>query len=171
MTQKTTTILALGFVIAASVLVNELVLKATSSDKDRDVASFGERFEPNQIKWEQELANTISKDPHAKTVLGIKPNPHDKLMFEIFEGRYQAQFADGRIRKIVLLPNQSPLEIKTAAFLQEYAALSKDFDVYEMTASTALSESVNLKKKSGEVVGNLVISRDDRGRVIAVEMQ
>lgn len=171
MNQKTTTILAMVSVIVASVLVNELVMKATSSDKDRDIASFGERFEPSQIKWEQELANTISKDAHAKTVLGIKPNPQDKLLFEIFEGRYEAQMTDGRIRKISLLPNQDPLEIKTAEFIKEYAALTKDFDIYEMSSSTAQAESVNLKKKSGEVVGNLVINRDDKGRVVSVQVQ
>lgn len=171
MTQKTSTIMAMGLVLIASVVVNELVLKATSNDKDRDVASFGERFEPSQIKWEQELANTISKDSAAKTVLGIKPNPQDKLLFEIFEGRYQAQMNGSRINKISLLPNQSPLEIKTADFIKEYAALSKDFDVYEMAQSTALKESVNLKKKSGETVGNLVINRDEKGRVVSVEVQ
>jgi len=171
MTQKTTTVLALSFVIVASVLVNELVLKATSKDHERDVASFGERFEPNQIKWEHELASAISKDAQAKTILALKPNSQDKLLFEVLEGRYQAQVIDGRIQKISLLPNQSPVEIKTAEFMKEYAAVQKDFDVYELASSNALADSVKLKKNNGEVVGNLVINRDDKGRVVSVDIQ
>ncbi|MBC7467158.1 MAG: hypothetical protein H7256_14305 [Bdellovibrio sp.] len=171
MTQKTTTVLAMAFVIVASVLVNELVLKATSSDKDRDVASFGERFEPSQIKWEQELASSISKDDKAKTVLATKPNLQDRLLFQILEGRYEAQALNGKIHKFSLLPNQSPLEINTTDFMKEYSAVSKDFDIYDVEATNASTDSVKLKKKSGEVVGNLVINRDDKGRVIAIEVQ
>ncbi|MFZ3231561.1 MAG: hypothetical protein WA160_15240 [Pseudobdellovibrio sp.] len=171
MKQKTITVLSMAFVILASVLVNELVLKATTTDKERDIASFGERFEPNQIKWEQELANTISKDTEAKTILALKPNSKDKFLFEILEGRYEAQVQSGKIRKISLMPNQAPLEIKTTDFMKEYAAVSKDFDFYEMSQSSPKADSVNLKKKSGEVVGNLVINRDDKGRVLSVEVQ
>lgn len=170
MTQKTTTVLAMAFVIVASVLVNELVMKATS-DKERDVASFGERFEPKQIKWEQELANSISQDDKAKTILATKPNLQERLLFQILEGRYEAQATNGKIHKITLLPNQAPLEIKTSDFMKEYSAVSKEFDVYEVEATSALEDSVKLKKKSGEVVGNLVINRDDKGRVIGVEVQ
>ena len=73
MTQKTITMLSMMLVIFGAVMVNEFVLKSGSAEQDRTLASFGERFEPSQIKWEQELANTISKDPNAKTVLGLDP--------------------------------------------------------------------------------------------------
>ena len=171
MKQKTTSILAMGLVIVASVVVNELVLKATKTDKDRDVASFGERFEPNQIKWEQELANTIAKDSSGKTILALKPNPQDKLLFEVFEGHYEASVTNGKINKISLLANQTPLEINTNEFMKRYSAVMKNFDMYEMAESTAAFDSVKLKSKSGEIVGNLVINRDDKGRVLSVEVQ
>jgi hypothetical protein len=161
----------MALVVVAAVVVNELVLKATSSDKDRDVASFGERFEPSQIKWEHELAATISKDDKAKTILALKPNSEDKLLFQILEGRYEAKVVDGKIHRISVLPNQTPVDMKTVDFMKEYAAVMKNFDIYEMTQTSALADSVNLKKKSGEVVGNLVINRDDKGRVVSVEVQ
>lgn len=171
MKQKIVTALSIAGVIVGAAVVNQLVLKSTTEDQDRQVASFGERFEPNQIKWEHELANTISKDNQSKTVLGIKPNLQDKLLYEVFEGRYQAQLEQGKINRISLLPNQAPLEISTAEFMQEYATVLKEFDSYAVAQPTALEDSIQLKNKSGVVVGNLKISRDDQGRVLAIEVQ
>ena len=154
MNQKTITILSMSFVVIAAVAVNEFVLKASSSDQDRQVASFGERFEPDQIKWEQELANTISKDSQAKVVLGTKPNLQDQLLFEVFEGHYQAQLSNGKINKITLLPNQNPIEINTVAFINNYVSLMKDsssslkdFDTFEQKATSTGSHLIDLKNK------------------------
>ena len=178
MNQKTVTILSMSFVVVAAVAVNEFVLKASSSDQDRQVASFGERFEPDQIKWEQELANTISKDSQSKVILGSKPNLQDRLLFEVFEGHYQAQLSDGKINKISLLPNQNPIEINTAAFIKDYITLMKesvstlkDFDSFEQKAISASSHQIDLKNKSGASIGNLTINHDDQGRVLSIEIQ
>ncbi len=169
MNQKAVTIMSMSLVILGAVLVNEFVLKSGSGDQNREVASFGERFEPSQIKWEQELANSISKDDKSKTVLATKPNSDDKLLFEIFEGRYGAQLNQGKISKISLLPNQAPVELNTTDFMKEYASVMKDFDTYELTGSTSAADSIQLKK-SGAVVGNLLINRDDKGRVLSIEI-
>ena len=170
MNQKTVTIMSMSLVVLGAVMVNEFVLKSGSTDlQNREVASFGERFEPSQIKWEQELANSISKDDKAKTILATKPNSEDKLLFEIFEGRYEAQLIQGKISKIALLPNQAPIELNTIDFMKEYAVAMKDFDTYELTGSTPAADSIQLKK-SGAVVGNLLISRDDKGRVLSIEI-
>ena len=168
----------MSFVVIAAVAVNEFVLKASSTDQDRQVASFGERFEPDQIKWEQELANTISKDSQSKVVLGTKPNLQDRLLFEVFEGHYQAQLRDGKINKITLLPNQNPIEINTASFVKDYVSTMKgsvvilnDFDSFEQKSTSATSNQINLKNKSGTSIGNLTINHDDQGRVLSIEMQ
>ncbi len=171
MNQKLVTVLSIGLVVLGAVLVNELVINSSAAEQDRQVASFGERFEPSQIKWEQELANTISKDSSSKTVLGIKPNAQDKLLFEVFEGRYEAQLNQGKINKISLMPNQAPLEINTTQFMNEYAAVLKEFDSYDLAKVTPQEDFVKLKNKSGAVVGNLRISRDDKGRVLSIEVQ
>ena len=73
MNQKKLTIVTLVVVVAGAVLVNEFIVRAGVKDKDREVASFGERFTPEQIKWEQELANTVAKDS-GKIVVGAKPS-------------------------------------------------------------------------------------------------
>ena len=171
MNQKAITMMSVTVVILGAVGVNEFVLKSASADQDRALASFGERFEPSQIKWEQELANSISKDDKSKTVLATKPNSQDRLLFEAFEGRYEAQLNQGKINKIALLPNQAPIEINTVDFMKQYANVMKDFETYEIGSSTAALDSVLLKNKSGAVVGNLSITRDDKGRVLSIELQ
>lgn len=169
MKQKTINILSMAFVLVASVLVNEIVLKATTSDKERDVASFGERYEPNQIKWEHELANTISKNTDLKTVVAMKPNDKDQLLFEVLEGRYEARMESGKIHKISLLPNQMPVEIKTNDFMKKYLTVAKNISNYETQKNNDNSDTVVLKNSSGTVVGQLKISRDDQGRVLSIE--
>lgn len=158
-------------VVLGAVFVNEVIVKTGRSDQDRAVASFGERFEPNQIKWEHELAQTVSKDAKAKTLLGSKPNLQDRLLFEVFEGRYEAKLEQGQIQKISLLQNQAPLELKTESFMNEYGTLLKTYDSYAVTNVDARNESVQLKNKAGDSVGLLKIERDDQGRVLNIEIQ
>ncbi len=171
MTQKNLTIISMCSVVIAAVVVNELVLKASSADQDRKVASFSQRYEPDQIKWEQELAQTISKDSETKTLIATKPSAQDRFLFEAFEGRYAAELNLGKINKITLLPNQAPIEMSTATFLKDYAGTMKDFASYEIKSDTGASDLVNLKNKAGATINQLVISRDDKGRVLSIEIK
>ncbi len=171
MNVKKITVFSIVAVVLGSVAVNELVLKTSSTEQNRQVASSAQRFEPDQIKWEQELARTISTDSKAKTVLGIKPNSQDRMLFETFEGRYQAQVNLGKIQKITLLPNQDPIELKTDRFLQHYVTSVKDFSKYEIKPTQNGLDAVDLKDKSGAVIGHIDISRDDKGRVLSIEIQ
>lgn len=171
MNSKYITLLSIGAVVLAAVAVNELVLKTSTADQNRQVASSAQRFEPEQIKWEQELAKTISADPKANTVLGSKPNTQDRMLFETFEGRYQAQVNLGQINKITLLPNQDPIELKTERFLQQYSASLKNFASYEKKSAANGKDAVELKDKTGAVLGQVVIQRDDKGRVLSIEVQ
>ena len=171
MNSKYITLFSIVAVVLGAVLVNELVLKTTSADQNRQVASSAQRFEPEQIKWEQELAKTISADSKAKTVLGSKPSSQDRMLFETFEGRYQAQNNLGKISKITLLPNQEPIELTTSYFLQQYASSIKDFSTFEEKPATGGMNRIDLKDKAGAVIGHVDISRDDKGRVLSIEVQ
>ncbi len=158
-------------VVAGAVFVNETLIKNAKSSQDRNVAAFGERFEPNQIKWEQELAQTVSKDQNSKKLLGTKPNMHDRLLFEVFEGRYEAKLDQGKIQKISLLQNQAPIQLQTDDFMKDYATLLKSFDTYSKSQIDATHEAVDLKNKQGQSVGSMKIERDDKGRVLNIEIQ
>lgn len=171
MNQKNITIFSMCAVVAGAVLVNEMIIKNSSKEQDRNVASFGERFEPNQIKWEQELAHTVSKDAQSKTLLGVKPNLQDKLLFEVFEGRYEAKLNQGKIQKISLLQNKAPIALKTDDFMNDYANMIKNFDSYSKTQVDSKNESIQLKNKQGSEVGMLKIQRDDQGRVLNIEIE
>lgn len=171
MTQKNITLLSLCAVVLGAVVVNEVIMRSSSSEQDREVASFGERFEPKQIKWEQELAQTVSKETNAKTLLGKKPNLQDRLLFEVFEGHYEAQLQQGKIHKISLMQNQSPIHLSTEDFLKDYVPSMKAFASYEISKTDSKSESVQLKDKDGKSVGQLQIQRDDQGRVLSIELQ
>jgi len=81
MNQKKLTILTLVVVVAGAVTVNELIMRAGNKEQNREVASFGERYVPEQIKWEQELAKTISKEVNAKTQIGGKPSVSKKFLY------------------------------------------------------------------------------------------
>lgn len=171
MNSKYITLFSILAVVLGAVAVNELVLKSTSADQNRQLASSAQRFEPEQIKWEQELAKTISADSKAKTVLGSKPSAQDRMIFETFEGRYQAQVNLGKINKITLLPNQDPIELKTDRFLQQYSASLKEFSTYEEKPAVGGVNAIDLKDKAGAIVGHVLISRDDKGRVLSIEVQ
>lgn len=171
MTQKNITLLSLCAVVLGAVVVNEIIIRSSDSEQDRQVASFGERFEPKQIKWEQELAQSVSKETNTKTVLGKKPNLQDRLLFEVFEGHYEASLSEGKIQKISLMQNQSGIQLNTEDFLRDYVPSIKAYDSYEISKPNSNSESVQLKGKDGKPVGQLQIQRDDQGRVLQIEVQ
>ena len=111
MQQKNITIFSMLGIVLAAVLVNETVIRPNEADQNRQVASLTERFEPNQIKWEQELAKTVSRLPQPKLMIGHRPNLQDRLIYEVFEGRYEAKLEEGKMKKITLMHNQVPLEL------------------------------------------------------------
>ena len=64
MDQKKLTIITLLVVVAGAVGINEMLIRKENKEQNREVASFGERFVPEQIKWEQELARNVSREAH-----------------------------------------------------------------------------------------------------------
>ena len=171
MNQKKLTIITLLVVIAGAVLVNEFIIRAGNKDKDREVASFGERFAPEQIKWEQELAHTVAKDSSGKTVVGAKPSQNEKFLFEALEGKYEAQVVDGKLLKISVIQSMLPLELNTDELLKKYSGVFKGASGFEKSAVDAQTEAVLLKNADGKSIGNVTIRRNGEGRVLNIEIQ
>lgn len=169
MTQKKLTIITLFVVVAGAVLINEFILRSTVKGQDREVASLGERFEPEQIKWEQELARSVSKET-GKTLIGARPSLNEKFLFEALEGKYEASVVNGKLLKISLMTNQTALDLKTDNLIKKYASVFKDATTFETDADKA-TERVILKNNDGKAIGKVMILRDDQGRVFNIEIQ
>lgn len=170
MNQKKLTLVTLLVVILGAVMVNEFVIRGSNHDKDREVASFGERFAPEQIKWEQELANTVSKDTNGKTIVAAHPSQNDKFLFEALEGKYESQVVDGKLLKISLIQNSLPLELNTSDIIKKYSSVFKGATAFDISAEGA-TESVLLKNSTGQSIGNVLIHRNNEGRVLDIQIQ
>lgn len=170
MNQKKLTLLTLFVVIAGAVGINEFILRNSSQEQNREVANLGERFQPEQIKWEQELAKTVSRQT-GKTLIAEKPSQNEQLLFGALEGRYEASVVNGKLLKISLLPNQSPVALKTEQLIGEYAAVFKGAKTFERTGTEGGTENLMLKNVQGQSIGQVTIRRNDQGRVLNIEIQ
>lgn len=170
MSQKKLTILTLLVVVIGAVTINEFIIRNSSKEQEREVASFGERFEPEQIKWEQELAKSVSKET-SKTLIGAKPSLNEKFLFEALEGKYEASVVNGKLLKISLMSNQTALELNTDNIIKKYSAVFKDASSYEKSTLDATTENIILKNVEGKSIGKVMILRDDQGRVTNIEIQ
>lgn len=170
MNQKKLTILTLFVVVAGAVAINEFIIRNSAKEQDREVASFGERFEPGQIKWEQELAKSVSKET-GKTLIGSKPSLNDKFLFGELQGKYEANVVNGKFLKISLISNQTALELNTDELIKNYSSVFKDAKAFEKSKVNNQTENVVLKNSDGNSVGNVTILRDDQGRVTSIEIQ
>lgn len=162
--------LTLFVVVAGAVLINEFIIRNSSKEQDREIASFGERFEPEQIKWEQELARTVSQRT-GKTLLGAKPSLNEKFLFEALEGKYEASVVNGKLLKISLMTSQTALELNTDVLIQKYSSVFKDARSYEKSEIDQVTENVILKNADGKAIGKVMILRNDQGRVTNIEIQ
>jgi hypothetical protein len=170
MNQKKLTILTLVIVVTGAVAINEFIIHNSTQQQDREVASSGQRFEPQQIKWEQELAKTVSLQT-GKTLLGAKPSLNEKFMFEALEGKYEASVVNGKLLKISLLPNQQALVLSTDNLIKNYSSIFKDAKSFDTNKADPVTEKVTLKNIEGKAVGLVTILRDDQGRVTKIEIQ
>ncbi|MEK6628759.1 MAG: hypothetical protein AABY53_09045 [Bdellovibrionota bacterium] len=170
MSQKKLIIFTLFVIVAGAVSINEFIVRNSVQERNREVASFGERFEPEQIKWEQELAKTVSKET-GKTLIGTKPNLNDKFLFEALAGKYEASVVDGKLLKISLMANQTALNLSIDNLIKDYSSVFKDAKSFERSASDGTTENVILKNFNGKSIGKVTILKDDQGRVINIEIQ
>ena len=171
MDQKKLTVITLVFVVAAAVVVNEMVIRSKSQEQNREVASFGQRFEPEQIKWEQELAKTVSTAADGKTVIAAKPSLSEKFLFEALEGKYDAQVVDGKILRISLLQNQEGINFSSVEVFKKYSGVFKDASKFESKTVENGIESVVLKNSEDRQIGHVTVRRNAEGRVVDIEIQ
>lgn len=169
MDQKKLTLITLFVVVTGAVLINEFIIRNSVKEQDREVASLGERFEPEQIKWEQELARSVSKET-GKILIGAKPSLNEKFLFEALEGKYEASVVNGKLLKISLMSDQTALELRTEQLIKKYASVFKDANSFETNTDKTV-ENVTLKNVEGKAIGKVMIQRDDQGRVINIEIQ
>lgn len=171
MDQKKLTVLTLFVVVAGAVSINEFVIRKSEKDQSRQVASASERFEPEQIKWEQELARTLAHDTKAKTVIGEKPDLNDRFLYGALEGRYQAQVVNGKLLKISLIPNQTALELNMNKLIDQYSSLFKGAKSFEKVQTQGHFENLALKSSDGRRIGQVLVERNDQGRILNIEIQ
>jgi len=171
MNQKKLTILTLVVVVAGAVTVNELIMRVNNKDQSREVASFGERYVPEQIKWEQELAKTVSKDTNGKTLIGAKPSISEKFLYEALEGHYDAQVVDGKLLKISLRENNDPVSLDIGTAITKYNSVFKNSANYTIQNTNSKNESVVLKDTTGNPTGIVTVTRTAEGRVLNIEIK
>jgi hypothetical protein len=171
MNQKKLILVTLVVVVAGAVCMNEFIIRNTSKE-DREVASAGERYAPEQIKWEQELARTVSKEASDKTVIGAKPSLNEKFLYEALAGHYQASLGNqGKNLNISLLPNQNAIELNVESLIQNYGPIFKNAKSFVKSSVNATTDSVVLKNQDGREIGKVVIQKNDEGRVLNIEIQ
>jgi len=170
MNQKKLTILTLVVVAAGAVTVNELIMRAGNKEQNREVASFGERYVPEQIKWEQELAKTVSQNT-GKTQIGAKPNISDKFLYEALEGHYDAQVVDGKLLKISLRDNNDPVALDIESAIKKYNAVFKNSAQHTVEKVDSTTDSVVLKDATGNQTGIVTVKRTAEGRVLNIEIK
>lgn len=171
MEQKKLTIITLLVVTVGAVGVNEFLIKKVNQDQNREVASFGERYQPEQIKWEQELAKTVSREANSKTVIAARPSVSEKFLFEALEGKYDAVVVDGKLLKISLIENQEPISLNVEQVLKKYSGVFKDAAAFEQKNVDAATYWVYLKNSDGKQIGQVTIRRNTEGRVLDIEIQ
>lgn len=172
MNQKKLVFLTLVVVVAGAVFVNEMIVKPNAGSQDRDMASATERYQPEQIKWEQELAKTVSREANSQTVIGAKPTLSEKFLYEALEGRYEAEVVNGRILKISLMPNRDALDIDFANVIKKYSSVFKDAKSFNRKpAAQANGESIALQSADAQTIGVVTVLRNAQGRVVSLEIQ
>ncbi len=172
MNQKKLVFLTLVVVVAGAVFVNEMIVKPNAQEQNRDMASATERYQPEQIKWEQELAKTVSREANTQTVIGAKPTLSEKFLYEALEGRYEAQVVNGRILKISLMPNRDALDVDFANVIKKYSSVFKDAKSFDRKpTAVANGESIALQSADAQTIGLVTVQRNAQGRVISLEIQ
>jgi hypothetical protein len=172
MNQKKLVFLTLVVVVAGAVFVNEMIVKPNAPEQDREMASATERYQPEQIKWEQELAKSVSREANGQTVIGAKPTLREKFLYEALEGHYEAQVVNGRILKISLMPNREALDIDFANVIKKYSSVFKDAKSFaRQPAALANGESLRLQSADAQTIGLVTVERNAQGRVVSLEIQ
>lgn len=162
-------ILSLVGVVATALITQNLFI-AKMNEKDRAVASFGERNSQEQIKWEQNLARDLSAQG-AQAQLPTQVSWQDVLVYEVLKGQYQVSFKQGTLDKVILQDNQEGVQIDTEKFMKEFAPKIKKFSKFEIKKGEGPQEIIELQDSLGQSAGSFNFIKNDQGRVTEITVQ
>lgn len=139
-------------------------------DKEREVASFGERNSAEQIKWEQNLARDLSAGK-VKTQLGSQVSWQDVFVYEFLRGQYNVSVKQGQIDRITLQEQHQGFAIDVNQFMKDYGSKIKNFSKFEVKKVDPQQDIVELIDASGHDAGAFLFNRNDQGRVTEIVVQ
>ena len=162
-------------VLVLAFLTHYFFVQKFSDDQsvDRQTASFGERNSASQIKWEQRLAEEISRDggQNGSVKFSQKPNWQDLLVYEFLGGEYDLTVQQGQIEKLRVQENRNGIKFSTKEFVEKYGHKIKNFSTYKIVTVDGATERIELQDQSGQSAGHMLIERNDQGRVQSVVFQ
>ncbi len=168
-------ILAFVAVLAIAFLTNFFFVQKFSTDSTtgRQTASFGERNSTSQIKWEQKLAEEISRNANESRAVQVaqKPNWQDLLIYEYLGGEYDLSVQQGQIEKLRVQENREGVRFNTKDFVEKYGHKIKNFSSYKILTVDGATERIELQDQAGQSAGHMLIERNDQGRVQSVVFQ
>lgn len=166
MKTNTKIIFSLATVLVTAFLTHYFFISKID-ETGREVAAFSERNNPQQIKWEQTVAEELSKKSNGQKLQNsVKPSWQDQLAYEFFRGQYDISVDDGQINKISLQNSMDGVNFTADEMIEKFGHQLKSFSTYKKNQISAKTESVNLFNDQGVVVGSFEIVRADDGRVL-----
>lgn len=160
-------------VLMLSVISNQWLTKSSEQAHSRGIASVGEVTISN-VKWEHELANTLSSAKGVSGNMAERPSLRDELVFGELEGRYGVRIKDGRVESLeyTAREGESALGLKDrSAFLMKYrSVLAVNFDQAGLASSAPGTETWNLMNSDKTIVGTAKFSLDQSGNVTSINL-
>lgn len=160
-------------VLMLSVISNQWLTKSSEQTRSRGIASIGEVAVSN-VKWEHELANTLSNAKGLSGTLAERVSLRDELVFGELEGRYGVRIKDGRVESLeyTAREGETALNLKNrAAFLMKYrSVLSVSFDQAGLASSAPGVETWNLMTSDKTIVGTAKFTLDNSGNVTSINL-
>ena len=166
---KNKILLSLAFVIGTAFVTQQFFVSRLQ-EKDREVASYGERNSVQQIKWEQNLAKDLSSGK-VKTQMPSQLSWQDVFVYEFLRGQYNLTLRQGHIEKITLQDQQEGFSIDEHQFMSDYGQKMKIYSKYDIKKIDDKSDLVELKDAAGQSAGSFLFNRNDQGRVTEIVVQ
>lgn len=166
-------------VLMLTVFMNQFMIRpeivVIPESAGRGIASIDGANIARDIRWEHDLAQSLSQAQGKPAHLAVKPTLRDELIFGYLEGKYGMKIADGRIESLEFIDAQAgdqPLVVRDRAlFLNRYkSAFGLDYAQISQTESTASSESYNLVAEDKTIVGKAQFQLDGDGRLVSLKI-
>lgn len=177
--KKASSVVSLVAVLVLSLVANQWLMAKSSSDiaaaPSRGLASFNPSVDyKEQVRWEHELANRISKDSE-EAQMAVRPSLRDELLFGELEGKYAFQLEKGKVLGLEWTAtenNGSPVRLSDAlAFVSKYQSLwSVQFHQIQLLGRSPTQEQYNLMTADQKVLAKAVLDFDQEGRLLSFKI-